>query len=88
MNVHQKAKAIRLWRLHYNTAEIGKSIKAPEYEVFNYLREVREEEVRGRPVDNVPGKVRKCLSCLTNFDSQGSGDRVCGICKRREIWNS
>lgn len=33
-------------------------------------------------------KVRRCLSCSSNFASSGPGNRVCNGCKSRESWTS
>ena len=33
-------------------------------------------------------KVRRCLSCRKNFDSEGVGNQLCKTCKASEAWRS
>jgi|tagenome__1003787_1003787.scaffolds.fasta_scaffold18004428_2 hypothetical protein len=33
-------------------------------------------------------KARKCLSCSSDFASDGPGNRICGACKSLDIWTS
>lgn len=80
MNEHQEKKAKRLWELGHNTAEIGRAIKAKEWEVFNFLRQ--EREGGDNPVKNNEKKSRKCLKCEEDFESDHCGQRFCTNCKR------
>jgi hypothetical protein len=31
---------------------------------------------------------RRCLSCERTFESSGSGNRICNLCKNRDAWSS
>jgi hypothetical protein len=33
-------------------------------------------------------RTRRCLSCARDFDSEGPGNRICGLCKQRSTWSS
>jgi len=49
--------------------------------------DMREPEAQGitRSARDVPA-VRKCLSCGSEFESEGFGERICGDCKSKKAW--
>lgn len=44
-----------------------------------------QPEVDNRPSWDVP-KIRNCLRCTGSFESEWSGERICGACKKSQAW--
>lgn len=45
------------------------------------------ETPTGRPAGDVP-KLRQCLRCSAEFESEWSGERICRRCKSSATWRS
>mgnify|MGYP000221121055 CR=1 FL=1 len=39
-------------------------------------------------VSEAPPKTRQCLRCRSAFESNWSGERICGACKSTKTWKS
>jgi hypothetical protein len=75
---------------HVIAAEVGElygwEIKGSN--LAQAYRRALDPETAPEPERVYEPKRRSCLSCGRGFKSEWPGHRVCGTCKRREVWQS
>lgn len=48
----------------------------------------KESVSKPEPERRHEAKQRRCLMCSDAFESAWPGERVCGLCKRTDVWSS
>ena len=47
-----------------------------------------DHDLNPMPERSYTAMTRRCLKCEKAFESEWSGERVCSLCKRQNIWRS
>lgn len=90
-------RVLRLWQWGFDSSQIEERLRIPRLQVADIARRLRQRDfaldLHRRPATNprpatAGAKRRACLRCRKEFQSEGSGNRICSPCKKTVDWNT
>lgn len=83
MDLFEKRISARGMFRKYSDKEIALFLEVPE-SVVSYWRKDYEQSKKSRGASTA--KERKCISCGRTFSSSGPENRICPLCKEKDIF--